>query len=44
MFEDRVLRKICGPKREELIEYCRKMHKEKFNRFDTSSNNTRNIK
>jgi hypothetical protein len=44
MFENRVLRKIFGPKRDEVTEEWRRLHKEKFNYLYSSPNIIRVIK
>jgi hypothetical protein len=38
VFENRVLRRICGRKRDEVTEEWRKLHYEKLNIFCSSSN------
>jgi hypothetical protein len=44
MFENRVLRKIFGPKREEVKEEWRKLHNEELNDLNPSSNIVRVVK
>ena len=44
MFENRVLRKIFGPKRNEVAEKWRKLHNEEFNVLYSSPNIVRMIK
>jgi hypothetical protein len=44
MFENRVLRKIFGPKRDEVTEEWRRLHKEKLNYLYSSPNIIRVIK
>ena len=43
MFENRMLRRIFGPKREEVIEKWRKLHNEELNVLYSSPNNLRVI-
>jgi hypothetical protein len=38
VFENRVLRKICGPKRDEIIGGWRKLHNEKIRNLYSSLN------
>ena len=38
MFENRVLRRIFGPKRDEVTEYWRKLHNEERNDLYSSPN------
>jgi hypothetical protein len=44
VFANRVLRRIFGPKRDELTEECRKLHNEEFNDRYSSPNIMRVIK
>ena len=44
MFENRVLRRKFGPKRDEVTGEWRKLHNEKFNDFNSSPNIVRAIK
>jgi hypothetical protein len=44
VFENRVLRKIYGPKREEVAGGWRRLHNEEFHNFYASSNIIRVIK
>jgi hypothetical protein len=44
MFENRVLRKIFGPKRDEVTRKWRKLHNEELNGLYCSSNIVRVIK
>jgi hypothetical protein len=44
MFENRVLRRVCGPKREEVAGTWRRLHNEKFHNLYTSPSNVRVIK
>ena len=44
MFENRVLRRIFGPKREEVTREWRKLHNEELNDLYCSQNNVRVIK
>ena len=44
MFENRVLRRVFGPKRDEVTEEERKLHNEELNVVYCSPNNTRVIK
>jgi hypothetical protein len=44
VFENRVLRRIFGPKRDELTEECRKLHNEELNDLYSSPNIVRVIK
>ena len=44
MFENRVLRRIFGPKGEEVTGKCRRLHNEKLNDLYSSSNIVRVIK
>ena len=44
MSENRVLRRIFGPKRDEVTKEWRKLHNEEFNDLDSSSNIFRVIK
>jgi len=41
MFENRVLRRIFGPKRDEVTKAWRKLHNEKLNDLYCSLNNVR---
>jgi hypothetical protein len=43
-FKNRVLRRIFGPKRDEVTEYWRKLHNEELNELYCSSNIFRVIK
>jgi hypothetical protein len=40
MFENRVLRRIFGPKRDEVTQYSRKLHSEELHNLYSSSNIT----
>ena len=44
MFENRVLRRIFGPKRDEVTDECRKVHNEELNDLYCSPNIVRVIK
>ena len=44
VFENRVLRRICGPKRDEVTEEWRKLHNEELNGLYCSPNIVRVIK
>jgi hypothetical protein len=44
VFEDRVLRRIFGPKRDEVTEVWRKLHNEELNDLYSSLNIVRMIK
>ena len=44
MFENRVLRRIFGPKRDEVVEEWRKLHNEELNVLFSSPNNVRVVK
>jgi len=44
VFENMVLRRIFGPKREEVTGECRKVHNEELNDLYSSPNNARVIK
>ena len=44
MFENMVLRRIFGPKRDEGTGECRKLHNEELNCLDSSLSNVRMIK
>jgi hypothetical protein len=44
VFENRVLRRIFGPKRGEVIRWCRKLHNEELNDLYSSPNIVRVIK
>jgi len=44
LFETRVLRKIFGPKREEVLEGCRRLHNEDLHNLCASPNIIRVIK
>jgi hypothetical protein len=44
VFENRVLRRIFGPKRDEVTREWRKLHKEKLNDLYSSPNTVRVIK
>jgi hypothetical protein len=44
VFENRVLRRIFGPKREEVTEEWRKLHKEELNNLYSSPNFVRVVK
>jgi len=44
VFENRVLRRIFGPKRDEVTRECRKLHNEELNDLYTSPNIARMIK
>jgi hypothetical protein len=44
VFENRMLRRIFGPKREELAGGWRRLHNEELHKSYTSSNNIRVIK
>jgi hypothetical protein len=44
VFEDRVLRRIFGPKRDEVTEALRKLHDEELHRLHSSLNIIRIIK
>ena len=44
MFENRVLRRIIGPKKDEVIGEWRKLHNEEFNDLYASPNIVRVIK
>jgi hypothetical protein len=44
VFENRVLRRICGPKRDELTGEWRRLHNEELNDMYTSPNIIRVIK
>jgi len=44
VFENRVLRKIFGPKRHEVTEEWRKLHNEEFNEMYCSTNTVRVIR
>jgi len=44
VFENRMLRRIFGPKRDEIRGEWRKLHKEELNYLHTSSNIIRMIK
>jgi hypothetical protein len=44
VFENRVLRKVFGPKRDEVTEEWRKLHKEELNNLYSSPNIVRVIK
>ena len=43
MFENRVLRRIFGPKRDEITRECRKLHNEELNDMYSSPNIVRVI-
>jgi hypothetical protein len=38
VFENRVLRRIFGPKRDEVTEDCRKLHNKELHNFYSSAN------
>jgi hypothetical protein len=44
VFENRVLRRIFGPKRDEVTGYWRKLHNEELHYLYSSPNNIRMIK
>jgi hypothetical protein len=44
IFENRVLRRICGPKRDEVTEKWRKLHEEELHALYSSTNVIRKIK
>jgi len=44
LFENRMLRRIFGPKRDEVTEKWRKLHNEELNDLYSSPNNARVIK
>jgi hypothetical protein len=44
VFENRVLRRIFGPKREEVTGECRKLHSEELHFLNCSPNIIRRIK
>jgi len=44
MFENRVLRRVFGPKRDEVTGECRKLHNEELNDLYSSPNIVRVIK
>jgi hypothetical protein len=44
VFENRVLRRICGPKRDDVTGEWRKLHNEELHNFYSSPNITRQIK
>jgi len=44
VFEKRVLRKVCGPKREEVVGGCRKLCNENLHKFHRSPNIIKVIK
>jgi hypothetical protein len=44
VFENRVLRRICGPKRDEVTGELRKLHNEELHNLYTSPNIIRQIK
>jgi hypothetical protein len=44
VFENRVLRRVCGPKRDEVTGEWRKLHNEELNDLYSSSNIVRVIK
>jgi hypothetical protein len=44
VFENRVLRRIFGPKREEVVGGWRRLHNEEFNNLYVSPNNIRVLK
>jgi hypothetical protein len=44
VFENNVLRRIFGPKRDEVTEEWRKLHSEEFHNFYSSPNIVRKIK
>jgi hypothetical protein len=44
VFESRVLRRILGPKRDEVTGECRKLHNEELNDLYSSPNMVRVIK
>jgi hypothetical protein len=44
VFEDKVLRRLFGPKSEEVIGGCRKVHNEEFHNFYSSPNVTGMVK
>jgi len=44
LFENWVLRRICGPKRDEVTVEWRKPYNEEFNDLDSSHNNVQVIK
>jgi hypothetical protein len=44
VFENRVLRKICRPKRDEVIEEWRRLHNEELYALNSSPNTLRLIK
>jgi hypothetical protein len=44
MFENRVLRRLFGPKREEVVRGCRRLHNQEFHNLYASPNIIRVIK
>jgi hypothetical protein len=44
VFDNRVLRRILGPKRDKVTGQCRKLHKEELHNLYSSPNNSREIK
>ena len=44
VFENRLLRRLFGPKRDEVTRKCRKLHNEELNDLYSSPNNVRVIK
>jgi hypothetical protein len=44
LFEDRLLRRISGPKRDEITGECKKLHNEELNNLYSSPNTDRVIK
>jgi hypothetical protein len=44
LFENRVLSRICMPKRDEIIGNCRKLHNEEFNNLNFLPHDIRMIK
>jgi hypothetical protein len=44
VFENRVLRRVFGPKKDEVTVYWRKLHNEELNDLNTSPNNVRVVK
>jgi hypothetical protein len=43
-FENRVLRRICGPKRDKIIADCKKLHDEELNNLHFSPHVVRMVK